>query len=872
MISILYIDDERSLLEIGKHFLEQTREFAVETVTTADEALDCIRERQYDAIISDYQLPGMNGIDLLKYLRKAGNQVPFIIFTGRSREQVVIEALNAGAAFYLQKGMDWESQFAELAYKVKVAVQHRETMRQLLESRERLSGIIEFFPDATLGIDRSGRVTIWNRAMEEMTGIPASEMIGKGDYAYTVPFYGSPRPQLMDLLFEPGHEVAALYPHLIRSGDSLMIEVLAPALYGGKGAYVSAKASPLRDSDGNIVGAIESIRDITELNRAQAEIRDAELFNREVINGVKEGIIVYDRDLKVTLWNRYMEEMTGIPYEEMMGKRPFELFLFLKEAGADSQARAALSGTSGESEDIEYKIPRTGKSGWAKTIYSPHYDINGSIVGVIAIVREITSRKKAEYALYESEERFRNIFNESPIALLLFDNKGVLKEINSAGCDLFGLSSPDEVRGTTFADNPNTDRDLLKEVADGKGRFHFETRYDFDLVRQTGCHPTSKDGTVLLEVYVCPICRDCGPGIEGVLIQMLDITDRKRAEEALRKSELRLRKFYESGLFGVIFWDINGTITDANDRFLEITGYTRDDLVTGGVNGFELTPPEYAHIDEESMRELLETGVNKAAFEKEYFRKDGSRVPVLLAGAMLDEEKTRGVGFVLDITDRKRAENALVRANRQLNLLTGITRHDIMNQVSVILGYLSLTEKESNTPLAREYLGKVRDCAQLINSHILFTRVYQDLGSHGPEWQDLSVVISRIPVPASLDFHVSPGGVSVFTDTMIQKVFEILTDNSVRHGQHVSEITISTVRSGEDLVILFEDNGTGIPEKEKSLIFERGYGNNTGFGLFLAREILALTGIGIRETGTPGKGARFEIIVPKGGFREREHT
>lgn len=868
MISILYVDDERSLLEIGKHFLEQTHEFKVDTATTADEALDRIRVNLYDAIISDYQLPGMDGIDLLKHLRKAGNQVPFIIFTGRSREQVVIEALNAGAAFYLQKGMDWESQFAELAYKVKVAVQHRETERQLLESRERLSGIIEFFPDATLGVDRSGRVTIWNRAMEEMTGIPASEMIGKGDYAYTVPFYGSPRPQLMDLIFEPGHEVAAEYPHLIRRGDSLMIEVLCPALYGGKGAYVSAKASPLRDSEGNIVGAIESIRDITELNRAQTEIRDAELFNREVINGVKEGIIVYDRDLRVTLWNRYMEEMSGIPSGEMVGKRPFELFTFLKEAGADRHAKAALSGTSGESGDIEYKIPQTGKSGWAKTLYSPHCDTNGSITGVIAIVREITPRKLAEFALHESEERFRNIFNESPIALLLFDNKGVLKEINSAGCDLFGLSSPDEVRGTTFADNPNTDRDLLKEVAGDQGRFHYETEYDFDLVRQTGCHPTSKKGKVLLEVYVCPICKDCGPGVEGVLVQMLDITDRKRAEEALRKSELRFRKFHEAGLFGVIFWDTDGTITDANNRFLEMTGYSREDLMAGRVNGFDITPPEYAHIDEQSIQELLATGVNRGAFEKEYVRKDGSRVPVLLAGVMLDEERTRGVAFVVDITGRKQAEKALVRANRQLNLLTGITRHDILNQVSVILGYLSLTDKECTTPLAREYLGKVRECAQLINSHILFTRVYQDLGSRGPEWQDLSVVISRIPVPRSLHFHVSLGGVSLFADTMIQKVFEILTDNSVRHGQHVSEINISAVRSGEDLVVLFEDNGTGIPEKEKSLIFERGYGNNTGFGLFLAREILALTGIRINETGTPGKGARFEITVPKGGFKD----
>jgi signal transduction histidine kinase len=108
----------------------------------------------------------------------------------------------------------------------------------------------------------------------------------------------------------------------------------------------------------------------------------------------------------------------------------------------------------------------------------------------------------------------------------------------------------------------------------------------------------------------------------------------------------------------------------------------------------------------------------------------------------------------------------------------------------------------------------------------------------------------------------------VFADIMVRKVFEILIENSVRHGGHVTVVRLSVVRSGDDLVVLYEDDGEGIPEHEKSLIFERGYGKNTGLGLFLVREILALTGIGIKETGTPGKGARFEMTVPKGGFKE----
>jgi len=139
-------------------------------------------------------------------------------------------------------------------------------------SERRLSSVIEFLPDATLAIDSEKRVIIWNRAMEMMTGIPAGEMIGKGDYAYTVPFYGVARPQLMDLFWWPEHEVASQYPKLRRDGEHLVIEVFCPNLNGGSGAFVWAKAAPLRDAEGRLIGAIECIRDITERRRAEEEL------------------------------------------------------------------------------------------------------------------------------------------------------------------------------------------------------------------------------------------------------------------------------------------------------------------------------------------------------------------------------------------------------------------------------------------------------------------------------------------------------------------------------------------------------------------------------------------------------------------------
>jgi PAS domain S-box-containing protein len=138
-----------------------------------------------------------------------------------------------------------------------------------------------------------------------------------------------------------------------------------------------------------------------------------------------------------------------------------------------------------------------------------------------------------------------------------------------------------------------------------------------------------------------------------------DVTERRRAENALRASEERLRRFYESGLVGVMYWNMDGAIIDANDKFLEMVGYTREELSAGKIDWLGMTPAEYRHLDNCSVAELKAMGVNKEPFEKEYIRKDGTRIPVIIAGAMLDEARFNGVAFVLNITERKQAHEAL---------------------------------------------------------------------------------------------------------------------------------------------------------------------------------------------------------------------
>ena len=199
MFTILYVDDEPALLEIAKLYLECNGQFNVDIVTTIPDALTLLSTSDYDAIISDYQMPKMDGIEFLKMVRSSGNTIPFILFTGKGREEIVIQALNEGADFYIQKGGEPRAQFAELAHKVRQSIQQRRAVISIRDLKRREADIINFLPDATFAIDTYGFVIAWNRAMEKMTGIRAAQILGKGNFEYALPFYRERRPVLIDL-------------------------------------------------------------------------------------------------------------------------------------------------------------------------------------------------------------------------------------------------------------------------------------------------------------------------------------------------------------------------------------------------------------------------------------------------------------------------------------------------------------------------------------------------------------------------------------------------------------------------------------------------------------------------------------------------
>ncbi|MGB7787629.1 ATP-binding protein [Methanoregula sp.] len=235
------------------------------------------------------------------------------------------------------------------------------------------------------------------------------------------------------------------------------------------------------------------------------------------------------------------------------------------------------------------------------------------------------------------------------------------------------------------------------------------------------------------------------------------------------------------------------------------------------------------------------------------------------------EELTRANEILkAEIQERKRFEAAIQLANRKLNTLSSITRHDILNQITAIVMYLSLAEEVETNPTVIEHLHKIEQITQLIQKQIRFTRDYQNIGSNTPQWQKVTDTVNNAIKDldmGAVSVKTDLGSLEIYADYMLEKVFYNFIENSLRHGGAVSVCRVSYKVQEDSVIIIYEDDGVGVPAAVKEKIFRREYYRNTGYGLFLSLEILSITGLSIKETGEQGKGARFEIQVPKEAYR-----
>ncbi len=263
MQSVLVVDDEPVMRDSAKTFLERFGNMDVRTAVSAKEALSILADSTFDALVVDYSLPEISGIEMLKILRTKGDTTPVIIFTGVGREHAAIEALNNGADFFLKKGESPSSEFRELVHMINRAAERRVVGRSLGTSQKLLEETIRFFPDAAYAIDREARVVAWNQGMTDLTGVEAKEIVGKDGGAHAIPFFGKAHPMLTELVFEKDDAIKRHKYTITSREDGAICAWTVAQADGGDERVIWMKAAALHDAKGAFIAAVGTVRDIT---------------------------------------------------------------------------------------------------------------------------------------------------------------------------------------------------------------------------------------------------------------------------------------------------------------------------------------------------------------------------------------------------------------------------------------------------------------------------------------------------------------------------------------------------------------------------------------------------------------------------------
>ncbi|MDD1693264.1 MAG: PAS domain-containing protein [Methanoregula sp.] len=317
---------------------------------------------------------------------------------------------------------------------------------------------------------------------------------------------------------------------------------------------------------------------------------------------------------------------------------------------------------------------------------------------------------------------------------------------------------------------------------------------------------------------------------------------------------------------GVIIIAMDGRIISANASAARIFSVPEKDLPGRTASRF-IPEPVFGTV----MTTILEQGT---VLDLEAVLDPKENIVASIAGSLVREPEGQPAGIVLivrDISSRKRQEQALRQATEKISLVSQLTSHDINNLVTGLSGYLSLLEEINTSPPGDSYVRITRELVEKISNNLQFSSEFLHLGTFQPDWQPLAFLVSEAANDLShegIKITVDLPPVEVYVDPLSVKVFYNLFDNALRHGNNLTMINISAVeRHDGALIIVVEDDGDGIPDGEKERIFQYGVGKHTGLGLAFSRNILEVTGMTITETGSAGKGARFEILVPKSSWR-----
>jgi PAS domain S-box-containing protein len=636
-IRVLHLDSDPGFLKVAKLCLELQGPFKVDTASSIEDAIEKMKKKSYDVIISDYVMPEKSGLEFLKELRDSGNKIPFIMFTGKGREEVVIKALNLGADQYVDKTGDPETVYCQLAHSIRTAVEGKKTEEALRKSEEKWRSLAKNAPNIIIIADRNGTIQFINRTV---IGVSPEKVVGKSIY---------------DFIDPENHEtVRKTIEHVFRTGEGGRYETPGSGPDGNVSWYETHVGAIKRN--GQIISVTLISTDVTERKKTEEKLKESEKKFRLIFEGARDGILAANAKTKKFVFaNPRIREITGYSEKELLRLgvediHPKKDLSYVIDTFAKQLQRKI---------EIGRDIPVLRKD--RNVIYC---DINSYLLEVgerkllVGLFRDVTERKKAEEKLKESEEKYKNLFENARNVTLTLDFKGNVTSINKAAVE-YGFKK-DEMIGKNmlkFVPKKYWPK-LLKElvhITQGK-----TVEDEIEIITPKGKKiATYRSNPIII-----------GNKIVGIQVILEDITEHKQTEEAMQESEERFKTLVEEAPISIFNTDLMGKITYANKKFEEATGYSREEIV--GKNSFKLgiMSDETLKLLAERMKKRL-IGKPSRLLEGRFKRKDGEWIWAEIEGRLIKKFGVP-VGFQLtarDITERKRTEKAIRESQEKFEQL-----------------------------------------------------------------------------------------------------------------------------------------------------------------------------------------------------------
>ncbi|MFX0050009.1 MAG: PAS domain S-box protein [Candidatus Hermodarchaeota archaeon] len=689
-IVVLLVDDEPDFLELSKLYLEmENPSLKIDTCTFVEDALKMLENNRYTVVVSDYQMPGMDGLEFLEALRSQGNNVPFIIFTGRGREEVAIKALNLGVDSYIQKGGDPKSQFGILAQAIIKEASRKRSEERLYESEKKFRAIVTQSQDGMTLTNEAGEIIEWNDAQAQLTQIPVSEAIGQK--VWDVQYKLAPNDIRTERYYK---QLKSSILNCFETGDSLWLNRLTDyTIERPDGTYRYMQQLPFSIKTQNGIMLCSIMRDITDQKLSEKAVQRTQQQLQDMLDNTPSLVYVKDVEGRYMMVNKQWREQSGILDQEVVGKTDLDLFpQYCDEIWQENEKQVLRSEEYTQFEEISKNTNQVYLA-TKFMLRNPEGDVyalcNSSI--------DITDRKRAEEALQLSEEKLRNIIDSLPLGMHMYELKDdgnlVFSDANRAADEILGVDNSQFVGKPIEEAFPYS---IETEIPDRYRRAaKLGEPYQID---QIEWEENQIKGAFQVHAF------QTSPGRMAALFR--DITEIKQAEQKLKESEERFRSIFDNANDGILLAELESReLLLGNATIVNMLGYSFEELKTMTVE--DIHPQEQLSL---ILEEFEKQSKREVSFSQNIpvKRKDGSIFYADINSSHITfSGKSYLVGVLRDVTERKQAEERLHESEKRFRELVE-NINDVLYEIDKngIVQYVSSPIKSILEYLPSEIIGQ----------------------------------------------------------------------------------------------------------------------------------------------------------------------